>query len=169
MLASGPDYSIIAIYMTEINTVVADTNDTTEITAFESEERDYTKITAVGSLATSAGIAYFLQQKGITEKMPLGIGEVVNSGCHPVLGFAGAWIGDLASRGRNRIAGMVAGATAANFFVETAQSRIIKSPQYFEYLANASLLETGKDYGAALGGLALYAILSSRDRPNTDS
>lgn len=155
--------------MTEINTAVADPNETAEVTILESEERDYTKITAVGSLAVSAGIAYFLQQKGITEKMPFGAGEIVNSGCHPALGFAGAWIGDIASRGRNRIAGMVAGATAANFFVETAQSRIIKSPQYFEYLANSSLLETGKDYGAALGGLALYAIMSSRDRPNTDS
>lgn len=169
MLASGSDYFIIAIYMTEINTAVADTNDTTEITVFESEERDYTKITTAGSLAASAGIAYFLQQKGITEKMPFGAGEIVNSGCHPVLGFAGAWIGDLATRGRNRIAGMVAGATAANFFVETAQSRIIKSPQYFEYLANASLLETGKDYGAALGGMALYAILSSKEKSSTDS
>lgn len=169
MLASGSDYFIIAIYMTEINTAVADPNETTLAALSESDEKDYTKLKTGGRLAVAALVAYLMQAKGVSNELPAVLREATNSGCHPVLGFAGAWIGDLASRGRNRIAGMVAGATAANFFVETAQSRIIKSPQYFEYLANASLLETGKDYGAALGGMALYAILSSKEKSSTDS
>lgn len=169
MLAGCNDYSIIAVYMTEIDTVATEPNEAAQELVYEFEERDYAKLKAAGSLAGTAVTAYCLQHFGITKEMPIGMKEISNSGCHPVLGFAGAWLGSAITRGRYKFAGMAAGATAANFFIESAQSRIINHPQYFEYLARGSLLETGKDYAFALGGMALYAILWSKEHPHIDS
>ena len=54
------------------------------------------KLDIVIGLAAVAGWAYEAQEKGHTKLMPHLLKETVESGAHPVLGFAGAWLGHVA-------------------------------------------------------------------------
>src|SRR5690349_5274367 len=54
------------------------------------------KLDVVIGLAAVAGWAYEAEEEGHTKLMPHLLKETVESGAHPVLGFAGAWLGHAA-------------------------------------------------------------------------
>lgn len=114
--------------------------------------------TGLGGLAVASKYAEY---KGYDRELVAPERWVVDSTAHPVFGYMGAWAAtalgrrrESLSRFRSKIA--FAGATAANFAVEGAQSVTVATSQYVEFWAGRNTPETTKDYFFALAGLGLY-------------
>lgn len=115
-------------------------------------------LTAVG-LGATAVLALAAQRFGLTNELQQPFEAGSESLAHPVLGYMGAWAADTLSKQESkgvRAGAALLGATFVNFAAETAQSAVVASPEYINYLAASNQLETGKDLGAALLGMGLY-------------
>ncbi len=90
---------------------------------------------------------------------------IASSSAHPVLGYVGAWAADRLYKNtpdKLRKTAILLAASTANFVTETAQSLIIASPQYADFLSTRNLPETAKDYGFSLLGAGLYMLQNRR-------
>lgn len=113
--------------------------------------------TGLGLITLSVG-AHFAQRYSLTNGLPDVPRATSNSLQHPVLGYFGAWIAYNGAR-NHRVLTAFSVATAADFAAEAGQAAIT-DPDHdpFEFLAKSSLLESLKDYGFAISGLALYFL-----------
>jgi hypothetical protein len=120
---------------------------------------------ALGGVAALATASDYL---GMSYGLPHSAELIETSAKHPIVGYLGAWAA--ASAFRNSLTGVrtkaaIAGATIANFATEAAQSTLVASPEYVNFLSAQNLPETGKDYVFTLAGLGLF-LLNNR-RKNT--
>lgn len=122
--------------------------------------------TALG-LGVMAVIGHKIQTSGLTYEMDDGIRIFTDSFKHPVVGYAGAAAGHMATKlaarrsereisRRETIGSIAIGATVANFGAEEAQSLFYAIDEYKNYFSVQQTPETIKDYAFALAGARIY-------------
>ena len=127
------------------------------------------------NVAIAASLAVISAETYLAErvKLPDGLIEpftsTLNSAAHPSIGFTAGLICILAMKGnlhpitKTKVAVGAAAATALNFGTEIAQEVILNPKKSFWIPENR--FETLKDWGFAIGGLALaYAINKNRGK-----
>jgi hypothetical protein len=131
---------------------------------------------ATASLSAVALFSVWAERNGVNKELITPYEEMANSCAHPVLGYAGAWIGtkvvDRFSDAYQRLKGdlygiyaAVATASSADYSAEKIQSELWAAPQYENFLSAANLPETAKDYLAVIGGLGLFYAIDRIRRP----
>lgn len=120
------------------------------------------KAVTLAILAGLATAAFCGQRYGLNNELPSYGTEVADSFAHPVLGYVGAWAALSLTR-TFRKAQAIAGATAFNFATEKAQSLLLSSPGYGDFLSQQNVPETLKDYAFALGGSALFLLQNRKN------
>jgi hypothetical protein len=131
-------------------------------------ERNWLALMGLGSVGV---IAHNMQRSGSLYDLPSFTHAAGESMAHPMLGFAGALIGDAASHkpaSNSRAKLMFVGALAVNFIAEFGQ--MMYTPQgsrYANFLAPRNLPETGKDAMFALAGGLIYTLLNRPKRGNS--
>lgn len=121
-----------------------------EIDATETLERS-TTLLALSGLAI---VAYLGERYQLTAHLPEELKDITDSCAHPVLGYAGAWVGSNIPKFRNFGSLVVAG--VANFATEVSQSLVDSSSLTATWLTHNTAPETAKDFAFALGGLCLF-------------
>ncbi len=121
------------------------------------------------ALAGAAILSKAAEVAGIDHDMPTLARMAVDSGAHPIIGYMGAWAANTAANAvsRNPFGAVkakfaLAAVTAANFAVEGAQSLLVASPQYIDFMSQRNFPETAKDYAFALAGMGLYMFQQKR-------
>lgn len=121
----------------------------------------------LGGISLAATMSEY---SGNTERMDEVPRLIASSCAHPVLGYVGAWAADRIYKnegGKIRKTAMLLGATVANFVTETAQSFIVASPAYADFLSTRNLPETAKDYAFSLIGMGVY-MFQNRRKANSE-
>lgn len=118
------------------------------------------KLRTMVALGAIAGYGAYAEKLGIPSYMPGMARAAINSFQHPIVGYMGAMAGDILSSGRNRrqkTIAILAGATVANFFTETAQSLVETSSPTASWATHGDIVETLKDYAFDMKfGAGLY-------------
>lgn len=124
-----------------------------------------TRFDSLATLGYVSMVSFLANHNGDTAKLPDAAQYAMSSGSHPVLGYIGACAADaLLHKAPKKIktAAIFAAATVANFATEAAQSVLIASPEYVNFMSSRNLPETAKDYGFSLLGMGLYMLQQRR-------
>ncbi len=113
------------------------------------------------AMTAMAAFSYHGERRGWIHILPAeSLRDAGNSMAHPILGYAGAYVGALLGANRlksfPRIMKAAAVATVLNFTVEYAQTRLSPRSPLNEFWAPQNQFETMKDWVFALSGTALY-------------